>query len=175
MLYLLHYISTVFALEIGEKAPDFVLFNQHGKAVNFSEQIGKGPVVVFFYPKDNSIVCTKEVIAFQALEPQFHDLGAKIFGISSDSVESHADFAKKHDLTYDLLADVNSKIRKEWDVPKALFLNGRSTYTFDENGILRNIFTGYFKGLEHATNALEQVKKLVGYEDEDHSTHDDSL
>ncbi|MGU3398547.1 thioredoxin-dependent thiol peroxidase [Brucellaceae bacterium D45D] len=87
----------------GEIAPDFTLPADNGQ-VTLSSLKGK-PVVVYFYPKDDTSGCTKEAIAFSQLKPEFDKLGAKVIGISPDSVTKHEKFRSKHALTIDLIAD----------------------------------------------------------------------
>ncbi len=87
----------------GEIAPDFTLPADNGQ-VTLSSLKGK-PVVVYFYPKDDTSGCTKEAIAFSQLKPEFDKLGVKVIGISPDSVTKHEKFRSKHALTIDLVAD----------------------------------------------------------------------
>jgi len=84
------------SVKVGDMAPNFALFSETGEAVELQDYIGNKPVVLFFYPKDNSAICTKEACRFRDSFDEFknsHD--AEIIGISSDSVESHQLFSKK--------------------------------------------------------------------------------
>jgi thioredoxin-dependent peroxiredoxin len=89
---------------VGAKAPDFALPSQSGETVRLGDLLGK-PVVLFFYPKDDTPGCTKEVCASRDDFEQFGQFDAEVIGISSDSVESHWAFAEKHDLPFALLSD----------------------------------------------------------------------
>jgi peroxiredoxin Q/BCP len=92
----------------GRKAPAFTLPDQHGRKHALKDHLGK-PVVLYFYPKDDTSGCTKEACAFQDLLPKFKGSKAVVFGVSPDDVKSHAKFADKHGLDLTLLADVPVK------------------------------------------------------------------
>ena len=120
-------------VEIGSIAPDFSLLSQSGQMVSLRDFIVEKPVVLFFYPKDDTPGCTKEACAFRDDYEGFGKLDAEVIGISSDSVESHKNFAAKHDLPYTLLSDEESKVRKLYGVPNTLGLfPGRVTYVIDK-------------------------------------------
>jgi len=91
-------------IDPGRKAPAFTLADQHGEKHRLSDYAGR-PVVLYFYPKDDTSGCTREACQFRDALPGFEKTGAAVFGISPDSVESHAKFAERHDLTFPLLAD----------------------------------------------------------------------
>ena len=101
--------------EVNETAPDFTLPRDGGGSVTLSELRGS-PVVLFFYPKDDTPGCTKESIGFSADMKAFEEAGAKVFGISKDSVKSHDKFVAKHDLTTPLLSDENGTVCEEYGV-----------------------------------------------------------
>src|SRR4028119_786281 len=107
-------------VEVGSIAPDFILPSQSGQMVSLKDFIGEKPVVLFFYPKDGTLGCTKEACAFRDDYEGFGKLDAEVIGISSDSVESHRSFAAKHDLPYTLLSDEERKLRKLYGVPNTL-------------------------------------------------------
>ena len=144
-------------IRVGEKAPDFTLPSQAGEMVRLGDFLGK-LVVLFFYPKDNTLGCTKEVCAFRDDFEQFGKLDAEVIGISSDSVESHRAFAQKHGLPFALLSDEGGKVRKLYGVPNTLGLfPGRVTYIIDEQGVVRYIFSsqlGVERHVQEAINAL---------------------
>ena len=119
-------------VQAGSVAPDFTLPSQSGEMVRLGDFLGK-PVVLFFYPKDNTLGCTKEVCAFRDNIEEYGKLDAEVIGISSDSMESHRAFAHKHDLPFALLSDEGGKVRKLYGVPNTLGLfPGRVTYVIDE-------------------------------------------
>ena len=92
------------SVKVGDKAPNFALFSQDGVAVELNDFVGKKPIVIFFYPKDDTLVCTKEACHFRDNFNEFNKLNnADVIGISSDSVESHKDFSEKNNLPFILL------------------------------------------------------------------------
>jgi thioredoxin-dependent peroxiredoxin len=150
-------------MDIGHKAPNFSLKNQNGADVQLQSLLGQGPVVVFFYPKDETPVCTKEACAFRDAYAELKAGGAEVVGISSDSVNSHQHFAAKHALPYPLLADDGGKVRAQWKVKKTLgVMTGRSTYVLDKDGVVRHVHSGALQSQEHVDEALAAVKRLRG-------------
>jgi thioredoxin-dependent peroxiredoxin len=146
---------------VGAKAPDFTLPSQSGELVSLNDFLGK-PMVLFFYPKDNTLGCTKEVCAFRDDFEQFGKLDAEVIGISSDSVESHRAFAQKHGLPFALLSDGGGKVRKLYGVPNTFGLfPGRVTYVIDEQSAVRHIFSSQL-GVE--THVQEAINALRGHE-----------
>lgn len=102
-------------IKVGEIAPDFELSTDGGGTVRLSELSGS-PVVLYFYPKDDTPGCTLEAIEFTALGPEFAALGAKVIGISPDSPKSHDKFKQKHELTVQLAADVDKEVVNRYGV-----------------------------------------------------------
>jgi thioredoxin-dependent peroxiredoxin len=149
-------------VSVGSKAPDFTLPSQSGETVSLEDFIGKKPVVLFFYPKDDTPGCTKQACAFKDDYEEFGKLDAEIIGISSDSVESHKSFASKHDLPFTLLSDEGGKVRRLYGVPSTFGLfPGRVTYVIDEEGVVRHVFfsqLGVEKHVQEALNALQSIK-----------------
>src|SRR5215213_11947835 len=114
---------------VGSKAPDFTLLSQSDELVNLGDFLDEKPVVLFFHPKDDTPGCTKEACAFRDDYEEFDKLDAEVIGISSDSVDSHRKFAKKHDLPFTLLSDEGRKVRRLYGVPNSFGLfPGRVTY-----------------------------------------------
>lgn len=151
-------------LTVGNRVADFELPDQTGKPVRLSSILGKGPVVVFFYPKDETAGCTQEVCAFRDVHAELAAAGATVLGLSGDGVASHERFATKHRLPYALLADAGDRVRNEiFGVPRALFgiAPGRVTYILDKDGVIRHVHEGLLNGKAHATDALTMVKKLA--------------
>lgn len=146
-------------IEVGDKVPTFSLLDQHGEEVQITEN--SGPMVIYFYPKDDTPGCTKEACKFRDDFEQFNDLGVSVYGISADSVESHKKFAEKYNLPFQLLADRKNKIRKQFGVPSSfLILPGRVTYVVDKKGVVQYIFNSQFSAEKHIENALEILKDL---------------
>jgi thioredoxin-dependent peroxiredoxin len=148
-------------VKVGSVAPDFTLPSQSGVMVNFKDFIGTKPVVLFFYPKDDTPGCTKEACAFRDDYDQFEKLDAEVIGISSDSVESHRRFAKKHDLPFTLLSDEVGQVRKRYGVRNSFGLfPGRMTYVIDEEGVVRLIFSSQLGVEQHVEEALKALQSI---------------
>jgi peroxiredoxin Q/BCP len=124
----------------GKKAPAFTLKDQHGKVHRLSDYAGR-PVVIYFYPKDDTPGCTKEACSFQDNLPKFHTGKAVILGVSVLDEASKARFADKYELTFPLLADADHAVAEKYGVWQKKSLYGRSfmgivrtTYLIDASG-----------------------------------------
>lgn len=149
------------ALSVGDTAPDFALPDQDGHEVRLSTLTAKGPVVVFFYPKDGTPGCTKEACAFRDAYDTFVTAGCTVVGISGDGAEAHMDFRARHKLNFPLLTDAGGKTAKAWGVKKTLgLLPGRATFVVDGKGVVRHQFVGLLQAEKHVETALEVVRTL---------------
>ena len=150
------------ALKVGDTVPHFIAKNTKGERFDSSSVIGKKPVVIYFYPKDDTRVCTEQACTFRDKYEEFTDLGAEVIGVSGDSSTSHQKFAQKYQLPFTLLSDNDKKLRNLFGVPTALFglIPGRVTYVIDEKGIIRLIFDN-LSGKIHIEKALQMLKKIV--------------
>lgn len=148
------------SLEIGDILPEFSLKNQEGNLFSISDIIRKKTVVIFFYPKNFTPGCIKEVCSFRDSFEDFLSVGATVIGISSDSEESHKRFGKRYDLPFTLLADTNKKVRKLFGVENTLLgiLPGRETFVFNESGLLTYKFKSP-NAQPHIDKALAHLKK----------------
>lgn len=147
-------------IAVNDKAPDIALPDQHNKTVSLKDLRGK-VVVLYFYPKDNTSVCTAEACTFRDSYEAFKDLGAEVIGISSDSVKSHQEFAEKNHLQFPLLADTSNMARKAFGVPNtAGIIPGRVTYVIDREGVVRYLFNSMMDGPKHVSEAMKIVKEL---------------
>lgn len=142
----------------GDKVPTFTLKDQDGKDFNLASVIGKEPLVIYFYPKDETSGCTKEACSFRDSYTKFTDLGAKVIGISSDDVASHKSFATNHQLPFTLLADPGGKTRTLFGVPKTMMVPGRVTYVVDKNGVVVKVFNSLTNPEKHVTEALTALQ-----------------
>ncbi len=143
------------------KAPDFSLKNQDGKVVKLSDFKGKKNVVVYFYPKDNTPICTKESCSFRDAFEVFQKMGAEVIGVSGDSVESHKKFIAEHKLPFTLLSDDKGELRKAWGVPKtAGMMPGRVTYVIDKDGVCKHVFSSALDSQKHVDEAKAVLLKL---------------
>jgi len=148
-------------VDVGSKAPNFTLPSQSGELVSFRDSLGEKPVVLFFYPKDDTPGCTKEACTFRDEYEQFSELDTEVIGISSDSVDSHKSFAKKHNLPFTLLSDKGEKVRRLYNVPNTFGLfPGRVTYVIDREGIVRRVFSSQIGVERHVQEALEALHSI---------------
>lgn len=148
-------------VRVGDPAPDFTATTQDGSTLRLADYRGSQAVVIFFYPADDTPVCTKEACSFRDAYEDFRACGAEVIGISGDSAESHQRFAGKHQLSYPLISDRDGSIRKAFGVPKLLgILPGRTTYVIDREGTVRLAFTAAFSSEGHKREALAVVKQL---------------
>ncbi len=148
-------------LKIGDTVPNFSGIDANGNLFDSKEVIGKKPVVIYFYPKDNTRVCTEQACSFRDQYEEFKELGAEVIGISGDSVKSHTDFTNKHHLPFILISDSDKKIRKAFGVPNDYFglVPGRATYVANRAGVVQLIFDST-SGKIHIEKALEILKRM---------------
>ena len=149
-------------VSIGDRAPDFTLTDQNGQPLHFADLIGKGSIVLYFYPKDYSGGCTAEACSFRDNYEVFKQAGATVIGVSSDNEESHAGFAKKYQLPFTLLSDINGDVQKLYGVPNLFgIVRGRVTYVIDNEGIVRYTFSALIDGPKHVAEAMRILRKLA--------------
>ena len=150
------------AIEVGDTVPSFSLPDQDGRLVNISDYLGKKQLVIFFYPQDGSLTCTREACYFRDLADVFEEAGAEVIGISGQSVESHKTFAAVNNLKYKLLSDRSNQVRKLFGVPSRIFglISGRVTYVIDRDGKVIFIFNSQTDIQRHVDEALKIVLLL---------------
>jgi peroxiredoxin Q/BCP len=136
-----------------------------GSQLTLSSLKGK-PVVLYFYPKDDTSGCTKEAIAFSQLKPEFDKIGARVIGLSPDSATKHAKFRKKHDLTVDLVADEERTALEAYGVWVEKSMYGRkymgverTTFLIDAAGRIARVWNKV-KVAGHAEEVLEAARAL---------------
>lgn len=145
-------------LKVGDPAPQFTATTADGQRVGLSDYIGKRGLVIFFYPKNGTAVCTKEACAFRDSYEKFVDANVEVIGVSSDSNASHQSFAGTHKLSYPLISDADGSLKKLFGVQKTLgIIPGRVTYVIDKEGIIRMIFSAQLASDEHVQKALAVV------------------
>jgi len=141
-------------VKVGDPAPEFTLADATGKDVSLASLRGK-PVVLYFYPKDDTPGCTKEACTFRDQYEDFREAGAEVLGVSSDSSESHQKFAARYKLPFTLLSDRGGKVRKLYGVPATLgLLPGRVTFVIDKAGVVRHVFNSQLDATRHVSEAL---------------------
>lgn len=146
------------SLAVGDRAPDFTATTHDGRTIRLSDYVGKRALVLFFYPKDGTPICTKEACAFRDSYEQFTAIGADVIGVSSDSESSHRDFASRYRLSFPLISDQDGSLRQAFRVPSTMgLLPGRVTYVIDREGIIRQVFSAQFASDEHVRQALQAL------------------
>ncbi|HEY9730426.1 MAG TPA: peroxiredoxin [Drouetiella sp.] len=149
------------AVKVGDKAPDFTLPAQDGKDVSLKEYAGKKAVVLYFYPKDNTPVCTKEACSFRDEYAVFAKKDTEVLGVSADSVESHKEFASAQKLPFKLLSDKNNTVRKLYGVASTMgVMPGRVTYVIDKEGVVRLVFNSQLDAQKHVDEALKALGEI---------------
>jgi peroxiredoxin Q/BCP len=152
-------------LEVGDKAPDFTLPADGGGTVSLKALKGK-PVVLYFYPKDDTSGCTAEACAFRDARPDFSKVKAEIVGVSRDSVASHDAFKQKFDLPFPLASDQDGKVCRAYGVWVEKSMYGRkymgierATFLIDANGVVRKMWRKV-KVPGHAAEVLKAAASL---------------
>ena len=149
----------------GDKAPDFELATDSGETLALSRLKGK-PVVLYFYPKDDTSGCTAEAKDFSRLAPDFRKAGVEVIGVSPDSVDSHAKFRRKYDLAIKLAADADKAVANAYGVWVEKSMYGRkymgverSTFLIDKAGRIAKSWRKV-KVPGHAEEVLAAVQAL---------------
>lgn len=149
------------AIKVGDKAPDFTLPAQDGSDVSLKDFAGKKSVVLYFYPRDNTPVCTKEACSFRDQYEVFGKKDTVVLGVSADSVESHKSFASAQHLPFQLLSDKNNAVRKAYGVSSTMgVMPGRVTYVIDKEGVVRLVFNSQLDAQKHVDEALKVLEEI---------------
>jgi peroxiredoxin Q/BCP len=148
-------------IRVGERAPEFAGVAGDGTRVALADFRGK-PVVLYFYPKDDTRVCTKEACLFRDHEAEIGAAGGVVLGVSGDTPESHQRFSAGHGLGFPLVSDRDATIAKAYGVAR---LGGwlpprRVTFVIDRDGIVRRVITGELSASTHVDGALETLREL---------------
>lgn len=150
------------SLKTGDSIPAFTLKDQNNQDVNIQDYVGKYPLVIYFYPKDDTPGCTAEACSFRDQFEVFEELDARVFGISADSPASHKKFAEKHHLNFSLLSDNGRKVEKQFGVPRSVLglLPGRVTYIINLQGKIEYIFNSQMQAKKHVEHAISTIKRM---------------
>lgn len=153
-------------IEPGQEAPDFTLLSDNGELFRLRDLRGR-PVVLYFYPKDDTPGCTREACAFRDRKSEMEQLGAVVLGVSPDDVESHKKFREKYRLNFPLLSDTDHKVAEMYGAWTEKVRFGkrsmgiqRSTFLIDANGIVRKVWKNV-KVDGHDEQVLEALKSLL--------------
>jgi thioredoxin-dependent peroxiredoxin len=149
-------------LAIGDRAPDFEIPRDGGGTVSLKDYAGK-PVILYFYPKDDTSACTTEALTFSALLPEFHKVGATVIGVSPDTVKKHDKFVAKHSLSVILGSDEDTSLANAYGVWKEKSMYGRtymgverSTFLIGADGRIEKIWAKV-KVAGHAEDVLKSL------------------
>lgn len=150
-------------LKAGDKAPNFTLNSDKGEDVSLADFSGKSNVVLYFYPKDNTSGCTKEACSFRDTLPDIQAKDTVVLGVSPDSVKSHQNFIKKHNLNFTLLSDPEHEVAEAYGAWGEKKMYGktymgilRSTFIIGKDGIIKHVF----EKVKVAAHANEVLAKL---------------
>jgi peroxiredoxin Q/BCP len=149
----------------GSAAPEFDLATDGGGRVRLSD-LGGGPAIVYFYPRDDTSGCTRQAIAFSGLRPRFDAIGARIVGISADSPARHDAFKNKHGLTIQLASDADGSVLEAYGVWVEKSMYGRrymgierSTFLIDASGTIARVWRKV-RVRGHAEEVLEAARRI---------------
>lgn len=153
-------------LEEGTKAPAFTLAADDGTKIKLADLKGR-PVVLYFYPKDDTPGCTREACAFRDRKAEMEKLGAIVLGVSPDDVASHVKFKKKYNLNFPLLADPDHKVAEKFGAWREKNMYGkrtfgivRSTFLIGADGVIKKVWKNV-KVDGHDEAVLSALKELV--------------
>jgi peroxiredoxin Q/BCP len=152
------------ALRVGQKAPDFDITSSSGARLKLQDFIGKKNVVLYFYPGDFTLVCTRETCGFRDAYEEMASADTEVIGVSVDSDESHKRFASEHNVPFELVSDANKTLSKSYDAANffrsILGKTGRVTYVIDKKGEIAGVFDSQIRASHHVDGVRELIKKL---------------
>lgn len=148
-------------LKEGDVAHNFQLETQSGERWDLASALSRGPVLVYFYPKDETPVCTAEACGFRDRNADFSKFGVEIVGISRDSTSAHKSFAEHHALPFKLLSDPDGQVRRLFGVKKTLgLIDGRVSFLIGTDAKIRLAFSSQLSARAHVERALEAARAL---------------
>jgi thioredoxin-dependent peroxiredoxin len=145
-------------LKVGELAPEFTAQDQHGKTITLAGLLERGRLVLYFYPKDFTPVCTAQACTFRDASTELSSLSANVVGVSGDAVDSHQRFSEKHSVPFSLIADPERRIIKPYRANLPIINHTlRVTYVIDINRRILGAFHHEFSAAKH----LDDVKRAL--------------
>jgi len=145
-------------LKVGELAPEFTARDQHGNTLTLAGLLAKGRLVIYFYPKDFTPVCTAQACTFRDASSELATLNANVVGVSTDKDESHQRFGEKHGVNFSLLADPEKKLTKLYGAAMPILNRAlRVTYVIDTNRRVLGAFHHELSAAKH----LSDVKRVL--------------
>src|SRR5262245_31596793 len=141
------------ALKVGDTAPDFDVFSSDGRRLKLSDLAGKKNVVLYFYPRDFTLVCTQEACGFRDMYEDLVGADTEVIGVSVDDDASHDKFAKKHRVSFPLVADTDKTLSKLYGATGGLRdllgTTKRITYVIDKKGKIAAVFDSAIRANQH--------------------------
>lgn len=149
------------AIEVGDSAPRIARRAHDGRRVDTRACLGRRCVVVYFYPRDNTPVCTRQACVFRDRMQDFNALDAQVIGVSADDDASHRDFAQRHGLDFALVSDHDGALSQAFDVGHALgMLANRVTFVIDRHGVVRLRYQAQLASARHVDKAMATLRAL---------------
>jgi peroxiredoxin Q/BCP len=151
-------------LAVGQKAPDFDVTSSAGKQLKLADLLGKKNVVLYFYPGDFTMVCTKETCGFRDAYDDLASKDTEVVGISVDSNDSHERFAKQYNVPFSLVSDANKELATKYEaiglLTKIIGRTSRVTYVIDKRGQIAGVFKAELSASTHVDGVKELIRKL---------------
>tara|TARA_B110000503_G_scaffold142400_2_gene239073 strand:- start:218 stop:679 length:462 start_codon:yes stop_codon:yes gene_type:complete len=142
---------------VGDKIPDFTLPNERNELVSISAKDAKNRII-YFYPKDDTKVCTAQACNFRDWQSELTELGYEVIGISSDSTAAHQQFIAKYNLNFTLLSDKGGKVRKQFGASSFIgLIPSRKTFLVNKFGIVEFSYNSMFEDEGH----IKAVKQFI--------------
>lgn len=146
------------SIKVGDHVPRFSLPDQNNQIFHIDDYIGKKILIIYFYPKDESAVCTKEACAFRDKYEDFTKAGAMVIGINSGTVASHKKFIEDDHLPFTLLSDSGNMVLQKFGVKNVFWLTGRETFVVDLSGKIVYTYNSMIEGEAHANETLKFIQ-----------------
>lgn len=147
-------------LAIGSAAPHFSGLDQHGDQLSLARLLEQGRLVLYFYPRDFTRVCTTQVCLFRDFAAELRKLSASVAGVSTDASETHRKFAERYQVSFPLLADPDGAISRAYETDRWLLnLSKRITYVIDVDRTILGAFQHELSAEKH----IEDVKRTLGW------------
>ncbi len=152
-------------LALGDKAPDFEVTSSDGRTLKLADFLGKKNVVLYFYPADFTMVCTRETCGFRDMYGQLESQDTEVIGVSFDDDRKHEQFRKEHRVPFPLVADTSHSLAEAYGATSSLIarLVGRAsriTYLIDKQGKIAGVFKAELSAKTHVEGIREALKNL---------------